>query len=310
MSGFKRVVSIGCCLLIVAASISAAAKPTSFPWPPQPLKSRVRTPAPLEPWKAPGYVLTQVYSGLVSAWGIGLEKLGRYAVVNDYDEGQVLFIGPGNPGHVLNTVSLTEPFAAKMWNTCYVSDISGNLYAIRNGSPVWIWNYGGPDYAISAIGIDHSDGMVYFALSYVGPLDAYNTVIYRFDPKTNHPEMLMAFEDISLGIAVKGKFIYVSLLDDGSIWRLNKEGSSGPPDPFIEGLAGPADIEFDSAGNLWLAQIGFGPTGTIGRIPAGTRKVKVVVGGLDAPLGIGVDLNGRIVFTEASAGRVWALRKR
>ncbi len=311
MTRFKLVVSVGLCFLLLGAGwVGAAAKPASIPWPPQPVKPRVAIPAPAAPLVASGYKLTPLYSGLGEPWGLGVDKYGRYAVVNDFLSEQALLISTGNPGHIFDALPLAGAFAAKMWDRCYLSDNTGNLYVIWNGSLAWIWSYGGSDYAISAIGIDHSNGMVYFMLSYVGDAEIYQTYLYRFDPNTSVAEMIMGFEDLSLGVAVKGNYVYVSTMMEGKIWRVNKKITSGPPEPFMEGLSGPAGMDFDSGGNLWLAEIAYGPLGTIGKIPAGTRKRTAIARGFDTPVGIGVDLRGRIVFTEFRTGNVWVLRKK
>lgn len=302
---------VGCVILLLAGSLPAGTKlpplkPTSAPAaPPAPSYK------PLIPETIPAYKATLIASGLDKPAGVGVNRYGQYAFVNEFGGNRLWRYQPGGMLSLYTDFGLDEgldfyPSAGKMWNQYYFGNNWGGLYRIEaDGSRTWVWNYGGPGCTITAIGIDHSTGLVYFMLTWWAGTPI-TTNLYRFDPRTGQGVWFGGFDDISYGIAVKGNLVYISLYNSGTIVREDKRDLGNVKDVFASGLGGPSDMEFDAAGNLYFTE----GVGRVSVIKAGTRAAKPLGWGFSGPLGLALNPKGDIFFSDYYGGALWVLKKK
>jgi len=227
--------------------------------------------------------------------------------------GDSIYFGEGGSGDIFRLlnqkiastpVSFDDVEVARLRNAFYVGDDYGEIYKL---GPAGKYQHQAStpapfDVYVSGLDIDPVSGAIYYV---VNSWDDYESALFKLPAGSDTPIYLDSWEeDPSWGLAVKGKYLYVTDYYSDSLWSFSLE--SGDWEEIVTGLGGPTDICFDKLGNLFVA--GYSD-GTIYRIKAGTWAVSTIADGLYEPFRLQLDASNRIYFTDYGAGIIWKLFK-
>jgi len=240
----------------------------------------------------------------------GLDEPGAIAVSS---RGDSVYFGESDYGDIyrLRNQNITSTSVipgsvelARLRNALYVGDDSGDIYKLGPDGKYQhqAWTPAPVAIYVSGLDIDSVSGAIYYV---VNSWDDYVSALFKLPAGSNPPIYLDSWDDEpSWGLAVKGKYLFVTDYYSNSLWSYSLE--SGDWEEIVTGLGGPTDICFDKLGNLFVA--GY-DDGTIYRIKAGTWVISTIADGLYEPYRLQLDASNRIYFGDIGTGIIWKLSK-
>jgi hypothetical protein len=324
MKVLKHVLASSLCLLILAATASAALHP--------PLKmtraeilnllrsapkagDQSLTPADLRqklfgsPAAAtaapaistdPHYGAVPLVSG-ITAMGLGVGTLGDYLFLNDVINGDLLFYKNGEIKYLGTPGSYLS--AGRMLGHYYFGDFAGNLFRLEDDQTITrLFDFSDFGFVVGSIGIHPTYGWVFFTINFMGP---GGFALIAYDPTLDEFYDMGGLPGYCFGVGLMGNYLYLSLYYDDVIIKWNwKKG--GDPLLFTEKVSSPADILLDAKGNLYVAEAN---VGDILKFNATATKRTKIAWGIYSPLCLGMDKRGDIFFPDGS-DMIWKLRKK
>jgi DNA-binding beta-propeller fold protein YncE len=252
-----------------------------------------------------GYKAILQLQGLYYPMGLGISTLGdRIYYVEEYDyyihllfNKKIKPLGPASP----------FPHCLRMRGSLYIGDVYGGIYKIddQNNSTLLGYDQYGDD--VSALDVDLATGAIYFVTNYM--IDGYNTWtgLYKL-PASAAPEEAILLDwwnnGPCFGLVIKGDLIYTTDYYAQSVWICDKDGDNWSE--VLPGFSGPTGLDFDSMGNMFVAEW---DGGSVAAIKAGTTAIGRIAYGFSTPYYLQADAANSIYLTDMYAGKIWKLKK-
>jgi hypothetical protein len=303
----KRFLCIGFVVVFVLALTAGAIEPPRSTGPRHPTAGKITAPKVGIPGPVGllGYKASIQIGGLYYPNGIGVSTQGDriyFAQQTDSDL-YCLF------NKKLKTIPSVSPWphSLRMRGSLYVGDAYGGIFRVddQNNSTLLGYDYYGDD--VAALDVDLATGAVYFVTNYW--FDDYNTWsgLYKL-PASAAPEeaaLLSWWYDAPCwGLIVKGDVIYTTDYWADSVWICDKYGESWSE--VLTGLYGPTGLDFDSLGNMFVAEW---DGGSVAAVKAGTTAIGRIGYGFDSPYYLQVDGRNSVYLTDMYAELIWKLKK-
>lgn len=195
--------------------------------------------------------------------------------------------------------------ACRMRNALYAGDEFGDIFRVTDDGKATLFAQVWDGYYTPALDVDPSTGAVYFVGQF-SPEDPFYSALFKVPAGGGQPIFMTDwYYDPTWGMAVKGNYVYITSYYDGAVWKYPKNGG-GPWTEVLSGLDYPTDIQFDKAGNMYIAEYG---GGSLARVQAGTTKIVRIVSGLSDPFYLQLDAKGNIYLSDSDAGIIYKVWK-
>ncbi len=339
MSLSKRVLVTALCFLVLASTASAAltkmtmAELRGLIKKYQPAAGAVPSPdallKKLQALKGPGaspvpapIIMTDraygasllVSESLLMPFGIGVGELGDYVLINDAFWGDVWAFQNGGLKFLFSSPG-DYATAGRMYGRYYFGDFAANIFRLEHdGSITSIFTEIGVDgVLVSSLAIEPTHGWLAFSLLFDieaapgAPQPSLGSLVVIIDPSNPEIGALVDFyDDYVFGVAFKGNFLYVSLVEESVIIKYNWKYEAEPV-LFTDRVITPGDIQLDAKGNLYVTELLIGDILKFN--PTATSRKKIAWG-FEEPFCLGLDKKGDIFVTDVMNYEVWKIRKK